>query len=305
MKASRRSPSISRRSLRPCRHGAVLGGLSRRLVVQRKGDAAAAVAAATTPERARLLGATAYATRASSVASSDARLQLACAAALFGAEHGLDPLSPEERELLRLRATSQGEDGVAGVDVSALGREERTLVLWVNALNIRLHGDTLIGAQGSLLRVNDLVAELRDGVFLIHIIDRVISDRHSAAGSSASAAARGAAKQRSRVRPVDWKKANLKPNSRFKELENASHAIELGEGLELHLVSIHRASKFSDPALTSNSKPHLRARTSIRVLSFKSGRSAFYSLWQGACTFRPAYLLSLLGLRCCCPPPPS
>lgn len=84
------------------------------------------------------------------------------------------------------------------VDLSALelddagdSREERTFRLWINSLNI------------DNLYVNDLFAEMEDGVALLKILDAV---------------------QPGSVNP---KKINQAPKSRYKKVENANYAVDI------------------------------------------------------------------------------
>ncbi len=74
--------------------------------------------------------------------------------------------------------------------------------MWINSL----------GIDG--VYVNHLFEDIKDGIVLLKVIDR--------------------------VQPgiVDWKKAESKPSIRLKKIHNANYAIELGKQMKFSLVGI-------------------------------------------------------------------
>ncbi|KAJ5075124.1 fimbrin-1 [Anaeramoeba ignava] len=80
-------------------------------------------------------------------------------------------------------------------------REERALRIWINSMGIQP-------------KVYDLSKDLRDGLVILKVIDKIEPNL------------------------VNWKKVNLVPNDVFKKLENCNYVIELGKSLHLHLINI-------------------------------------------------------------------
>lgn len=81
-------------------------------------------------------------------------------------------------------------------------REERVFRMWINSLNI----------DGVYL--NNLFADSQDGFNLIKVIDKVFPGI------------------------VIWKRVNENPASRYKRIENANYAVELGKQLKLSLINV-------------------------------------------------------------------
>jgi len=84
-------------------------------------------------------------------------------------------------------------------------REARAFALWMNSLGVEPF-------------VNNLFADLTDGLILLQAIDKVFPGL------------------------VDWKKVNKAPvTSRFKKVENTNYVVVLGKSLKFHLVGIQGA----------------------------------------------------------------
>ncbi|KAJ5075757.1 fimbrin-1 [Anaeramoeba ignava] len=80
-------------------------------------------------------------------------------------------------------------------------REERAFRMWINSMGIEP-------------KVYDLYHDLRDGLIILKVIDKIEPGL------------------------VNWKKVNLDPINVFKEVENCNYVIDLGKLLRLHLVNI-------------------------------------------------------------------
>ncbi|KAJ5068917.1 fimbrin-1 [Anaeramoeba ignava] len=80
-------------------------------------------------------------------------------------------------------------------------REERAFRMWINSMGIEP-------------KVYDLYQDLRDGLVILRVIDKIEPGL------------------------VNWKKVNLKPINVFKKVENCNYVIDLGKLLRLHLVNI-------------------------------------------------------------------
>lgn len=141
------------------------------------------------------LGCRKYVT-AKTVVSANPRLNLAFVANLFNQHPGLAPLEQADKQVI--------DDGLFGGEGS---REARAFALWMNSLGVEPF-------------VRDLFKDLRDGLILLHVIDRV----HP-----------GIVKWTTRVN------ANPGP-SRFRCIENTNYVVELGlRDLHLSLVGIQGA----------------------------------------------------------------
>jgi hypothetical protein len=92
----------------------------------------------------------------------------------------------------------------ASLDLDDAGdtREERVFRMWINSLNI----------EG--LYVNDLFADLCDGVAILKVMDK--------------------------VQPgiVNWRSVNMSPKNKFKRVENCNYVVTLGKQLKFSLVNV-------------------------------------------------------------------
>lgn len=82
-------------------------------------------------------------------------------------------------------------------------REARAFALWINSLGI------------DDLYVNNLYQDLRNGLGLLKVIDAIEGKGF-----------------------VDWKKADMNPNNKFKQVSNNNYAVDLGHQLKFSLVNI-------------------------------------------------------------------
>jgi len=125
------------------------------------------------------------------IVKGNPKLNLAFVANLFNTHPGLEPLSEEEKAALEeWLFASEGT------------REARAFCLWINSLGVEPF-------------VNNLFEDLRDGLVLLRVMDK--------------------------VQPgiVDWSKVNEKhPLNKFKKVENCNYAIVLGKQLKFSLVGI-------------------------------------------------------------------
>ena len=80
-------------------------------------------------------------------------------------------------------------------------REERCFRLWLNSLNLEIN-------------INNLFEDLKDGLALLYTIEKIAPNL------------------------VDWRKAALKCENKFKKLQNTNYVIELGKTLGFSLVGI-------------------------------------------------------------------
>jgi len=125
------------------------------------------------------------------IVAGNPKLNLAFVANLFNAYPGLDPLTDDEKA--KLEEWLFASEGT---------REARAFCLWINSLGI----DPF---------VNNLFEDLRDGLVILKIMDKVSPGI------------------------VDWSKVNTKePLNKFKKVENANYAVVLGKQLKFSLVGI-------------------------------------------------------------------
>jgi plastin-1 len=105
---------------------------------------------------------------------------------------------------LHITQEQLAEYDFATLDLDDAGdsREERVFRMWINSLNI----------DG--LYINDLFADLQDGVALLKVMDRV------------------------QPGVVTWKRVNMNPTSKFKKVENANYAVVLGKQMNFVLVNV-------------------------------------------------------------------
>lgn len=116
------------------------------------------------------------------IVAGNPKLNMAFVAHLFNTHPGLEPLSDQEKSKLDEHMFSS--EGT---------REARAFCLWINSLGI----DPF---------VNNLFSDLRDGLVILRVMDKV----HP--GS------------------VDWSKVNQKePINKFKKIENCNYAVDLGK----------------------------------------------------------------------------
>lgn len=146
--------------------------------------------------------------RPSDITSGNAKLNLAFCAQIFNKNPGLEVVTEAEMEDLGVAELIEDDDPSAS-------REERVFRMWINSLNIED------------VYVNNLFEDLRDGVVLLRVIDKVETG------------------------VVDWSKVNLKKlHIKFKKIENCNYAVTLGKQDRLHFslvgiggVDIHDANK--------------------------------------------------------------
>ena len=105
---------------------------------------------------------------------------------------------------LHITQEQLAEYDFATLDLDDAGdsREERVFRMWINSLNI----------DG--LYINDLFADLQDGVALLKVMDRV------------------------QPGVVSWRKVNMNPTSKFKKVENANYAVVIGKQMHFVLVNV-------------------------------------------------------------------
>lgn len=126
--------------------------------------------------------------KAKDIASGNPRLNLAFTAAIFNQCPGLDPLTQEELDKAGLMDDDFGDS-----------REERAFRMWMNSL----------GIDG--LYVNSLFEDVKDGLCLLKVIDKVQPGL------------------------VSWKQVEMTPNNKFKKVSNNNYAVVLGKAKELNL----------------------------------------------------------------------
>ncbi len=125
------------------------------------------------------------------IARGNPKLNLAFVANIFNTCPGLEPLS--EAELAGLEEWLFASEGT---------REARAFCLWMNSLGIEPF-------------VNNLFEDLRDGLVLLRVMDKVSPGI------------------------VDWTKVNQKlPLNKFKKVENCNYVVVLGKQLKFSLVGI-------------------------------------------------------------------
>eukprot|EP01034_Spumella_vulgaris_P021897 gene21897-27974_t len=88
------------------------------------------------------------------------------------------------------------------IDDAGDSREERVFRMWINSLNI----------EG--VYVNNLFGDTRDGWNLLKVMDKVEPGC------------------------VVWKRANFEPKSRFKQVENANYAVEIGKNMKFSMINV-------------------------------------------------------------------
>jgi plastin-1 len=88
------------------------------------------------------------------------------------------------------------------IDDAGDSREERIFRMWINSLNI----------DG--VYIHNLFTDLRDGFNLLKLEDK--------------------------VQPgcVNWKRANENPKSRYKQVENANYAVDIGKAMKFTLINV-------------------------------------------------------------------
>jgi len=122
------------------------------------------------------------------IVAGNPKLNLAFVANLFNTLPGLEPLN--EEEVARLEFPEGGS------------RESRAFQLWMNSLGVDPY-------------VNNLFDDLKDGLALLRIIDKIEPGR------------------------VDWKRVNQKtPMHKLKMVENSNYAIDICKDLKFSLVGI-------------------------------------------------------------------
>ncbi|KAI8817992.1 calponin domain-containing protein [Fimicolochytrium jonesii] len=128
---------------------------------------------------------------AKTLVGGNAKLNFAFVAHLFNTHPGLEKLS--EAEMAQLDEWLFSSEG---------DREARAFALWLNSLGVEPF-------------VNNLFDDLRDGLVLLHAMDKV----HPGV--------------------VDWKKVNKAPvSSKFKKVENCNYVVVLGKSMRFSLVGI-------------------------------------------------------------------
>jgi plastin-1 len=122
--------------------------------------------------------------RPDNIATGNARLNLAFCAQIFNTNPGL---TISEKELLDMAGLIDDEN-------SEDSREERVFRMWINSLGI------------DDLYVHNLFEDLRDGVVLLQLHDRVVPGT------------------------VSWKQVNKPPKNRYKVMENCNYVVVIGKG---------------------------------------------------------------------------
>jgi len=126
--------------------------------------------------------------KARDIVAGNPRLNLAFTAAIFNQCPGLDPLTQEELDKAGLMDDDFGDS-----------REERAFRMWINSLGI------------DKVYVNSLFEDVKDGLVLLRVIDRVEPGL------------------------VSWKQVEMNPNNKFKRVSNNNYAVVLGKTKELNL----------------------------------------------------------------------
>jgi len=125
------------------------------------------------------------------IVAGNPKLNLAFVANLFNTHPGLEPLTEDEKS--KLEEWLFASEGT---------REARAFALWINSLGI----DPF---------VNNLFNDLRDGLVLLRIMDKINPGC------------------------VDWSKVNTKePLNKFKKVENCNYAVVIGKQMKFSLVGI-------------------------------------------------------------------
>jgi plastin-1 len=128
----------------------------------------------------------------SQLAGGDKRMNLAFCAQIFNTNPGLTVTEEEMTDFANLLDDDDQGDS----------REERVFRMWINSLGIED------------MYVNNLYEDLRDGVVLLRLEDK--------------------------VQPgiVSWRKVNLNPKNKFKKVANCNYAVVIGKGMKFSLVGI-------------------------------------------------------------------
>jgi len=126
------------------------------------------------------------------IATGDKRMNLAFCAQIFNVCPGLSITEDELNQFAEMLDDENAEDS----------REERVFRMWINSLGIED------------LYINNLYEDLRDGVVLLKLEDR--------------------------VQPgiVSWRKVNRNPKNKFKKVANCNYAVVLGKQMGFSLVGI-------------------------------------------------------------------
>lgn len=127
---------------------------------------------------------------AKDIVRGNPKLNLAFVANLFNNHPGLEPLT--EEELAGLEEWLFASEGT---------REARAFCLWINSLGIEPF-------------VNNLFEDLRNGLVLLRVMDKVNPGC------------------------VDWSKVNERNLNKFKEVENCNYAVNIGKEMKFSLVGI-------------------------------------------------------------------
>lgn len=132
---------------------------------------------------------------ASDIPNANKKLNSAFVAQIFNACPGMDILDDEE-------IAEYDMAGVMEDDNVEDSREERIFRMWMNSLNI---DDTY---------VNNLFEDVRDGVVLLRVMDK--------------------------VQPgiVSWSKVNINPKNRFKKVENCNYCVVLAKSMKFSVVNV-------------------------------------------------------------------
>jgi len=128
----------------------------------------------------------------SQLAGGDKRMNLAFCAQIFNTCPGLTITDEEAAEMFGMLDDENEEDT----------REERVFRMWINSLGIED------------LYVNNLYEDLRDGVVLLQVEDK--------------------------VQPgiVSWRKVSRNPKNKFKKVANCNYAVVIGKQMKFSLVGI-------------------------------------------------------------------
>ena len=128
----------------------------------------------------------------SQLAGGDKRMNLAFCAQIFNTCPGFFITEEELADFADLFDDDDQEDS----------REERVFRMWINSLGIED------------MYVNNLYEDLRDGVVLLRLEDKVEPGI------------------------VSWRKVNMNPKNKFKKVANCNYAIVIGKGMKFSLVGI-------------------------------------------------------------------
>jgi len=140
--------------------------------------------------------------RPTDITNAHPRLNLLFTSLIYTHHHGLESQDPKLRELFE-SARMLEENADAGDT-----REERAFRMWTNSLD-------LTDGKDEPFYMNNLYDDVNDGVILLKIFERIASED-----------------------VVDWKKATLNPNIKFKKVENCNQVIDIGKKLGFTLVGI-------------------------------------------------------------------